>query len=367
MSNQLSEQTLTGSLQLSAPEWLWLLPAIVLISLLVRAIGRRDQSASVLSVGTSNRDHFIHPLIHLLPRVFTHQRASSFRALIHVLLFVSLVVCLAEPVRIGAQRPDPPPERDIVFIVDTSVSMDLRDYVLNNERIDRMSMLKVVLDRFIQQLAGDRLAIIIFADNAYTLVPLTRDQALLRSMAARIQTTMAGRFNNVGEAISLAIKQTETLQATKRHRVLVLLTDADGSTGIIKPETAAELVLDAGLPLYSVAIGASSASAEEKRITGLIYEPVDLPLLADISARTGARSYQAGDVQALEQAIADISQHESNARELAPRYYRQALYLWPLLFALGLVILLSLLSWLPILSTRRQVSSTANDAGEHSA
>ena len=60
----------------------------------------------------------------------------------------SIAISLTEPVRIGERLPDPPQERDIVFIVDTSISMILRDYVLDGKRIDRMTLLKGVLDRF---------------------------------------------------------------------------------------------------------------------------------------------------------------------------------------------------------------------------
>ena len=58
----------------------------------------------------------------------------------------------AGPVRIGARLPDPPDDRDIVFIVDVSVSMVLRDYELDGQRIDRMNLLKALLDRFTQGL-----------------------------------------------------------------------------------------------------------------------------------------------------------------------------------------------------------------------
>jgi len=134
-----------------------------------------------------------------------------------------------------------------------------------------------------------------------------------------------------------------------------MLTDANNPTGSLDPDTAAELAVDAGLPLYTVAIGASTAAAEEQRVTGLIYEPVDVALLKSISQRTGARTYQAGDAQALEQAINDIAQHETNQRVIEPRYYREPLYLWPLLLAAVLLIISSIVS-----SPKRAKTKTHN-------
>jgi Ca-activated chloride channel family protein len=321
------------------PAWLWLLPALLAVMLLWRVLGKHCDTASLFATGS--RQRFLHPLIHLLPAAATTRHASLWHTLLVGLVFVLLVLSLAEPVRLGTRLPDPPRERDIVFLVDASVSMNLRDYVLNGQRIDRMSLLKAVLDRFVQQLPGERMAIVVFGDSAYTLVPLTRDHELLRRQLARIETTVAGRFNAIGDAIALGVKQAEA--QPKRRRVLVLLTDADQPTGAIEPRAAAELARAAGLPLYTVAIGASGAEAAEQRNAGLIYQPVDTALLASLAQRTGARSYQAGDTHALQQAIADISRLESNVRKLPPRYVQQPLYHWPLLLALALVLLTPLL------------------------
>ena len=70
-----------------------------------------------------------------------------------------------------------------------------------------MSFLKSFLDRFAQQLEGDRISVIVFGDSAYTLLPLNEDLQLTRRMLSRIKTTMAGRFNALGEAIALGVKE----------------------------------------------------------------------------------------------------------------------------------------------------------------
>jgi Ca-activated chloride channel family protein len=351
--------SIAGSIELTHPEWLWLLALLFLATLIWRAVGIRKQASS-LAMGSANTRHrILHPLISLLPKNQLLHKTSFLRIMVYGLAMTCIVISLAEPVRIGERLPDPPQQRDIVFIVDTSISMILRDYVVDGARIDRMTLLKGVLDRFVQQLPGERIGIIVFGDEAYTLVPLTRDQDLLRRMLSRIQATMVGRFSNVGEAIALAVKQTRQQQQAQRHRVLVLLTDVDAATGSIRPDTAAELAFEAGLPLYTVAIGATTAAADEQRNTGLIYAPVDLALLKAISERTGAHSYQAGDAHALEQAINDISQHETNKREQAPRYYREPLYLWPLLAGIALLVL-SIISAMfgSVLASKRSIPVT---------
>lgn len=326
--------------ELSQPEWLWLIPLFIGIAAVSNLAKNKYLTKSTASsfADISTKQKLLHPLLDLLSlKTETIKSTASFR-LLYVFIFCLLTLALAQPVRIGEKLPDPPQERDIIFIVDTSVSMILRDYVLNGERIDRMSLLKGVLDDFIRKLKGERMSIIVFGDHAYTLVPLTSDQFLLRRMLSRVQVTMAGRFNAIGDAIALAVKQAtqindKTGKINKRKRILVLLTDADQPTGEIEPDIAAQLAKNANLPLYTIAIGATSLAAEENRLGGLLYSPVDLTLIHGLSSITGAKSYQAGNPNALENAIQAINLHETNKRKIQPQYFRESFYYWLLITA----------------------------------
>ena len=333
--------------ELSQPEWLWLIPLYIIVNLILISIKNKHLStaepANLGKLSGENQHLYLHPLISLLPLNTKTLKQKPAQYLFYTFIFVLLVLALTQPVRVGEKLPDPPQERDIVFIVDASVSMILRDYILNGERIDRMSLLKGVLDSFIHKLRGERMSIIVFGDHAYTLVPLTDDQLLLRQMLKRIQATVAGRFNAMGEAIALAVKQA-TKESNKRKRILVLLTDADQPTGKIDPKLAAELARQANIPLYTIAIGATSLAAEESRQGGLLYSPVDRDLIQALSDATGAKSYQAGNPQALENAIQAISLHESNKRKVKPVYFRQALYYWLLITAFVLVTIRQLIN-----------------------
>lgn len=329
-----------SSYQLSQPEWLWLIPLAILTYVILLRINTHSANKSVASLAVIDNENknVIHPLAGLIAATAKTQKIKSSTNLVYFLSFCLFVIALTQPVRIGEKLPDPPQERDIVFIVDASVSMILRDYILDGERIDRMTLLKGVLNDFIHKLKGERMSIIVFGDHAYTLVPLTTDQFLLQKMLSRVQATMAGRFNAMGDAIALAVKQVASTDklAAKRKRVLVLLTDADQPTGDISPETAAQLAKKESLPLYTIAIGATSIAAEESRQGGLLYSPVDLKLVQRLSEITGAKSFQAGDPDALTKAIQAISLHETNKSKSKPLYFREALYHWFLIFAVSL-------------------------------
>jgi Ca-activated chloride channel family protein len=327
-----------GNIVLMHPGWLWLLPALIIAALLWHHILGRDDSIS-FTAGMTRNISLIHPLLHLIPRRESHRGQRMLMHTVLWLVLACLVLALSQPVRIGKQLPQPPRERDIVFIVDTSLSMILRDYVMNGQRIERINLLKNLLNRFVQRLQGERIAVVVFGETAHTLVPLTRDQQLLTTMISRISAGMVKRHNAVGDAIALSVR--EASQDKHRRRILVLFTDAGEDTGSVKPRAAAQLAAEAGLPLYTIAIGAGTAEAKEQRqYSGLLYQTVDLALLKSLADTTGAHSYQASDSQALEQAVADISRQEENTATHQRVYYaRHPLYMWPLLLGLGLITL----------------------------
>lgn len=317
--------------ELTQPEWLWLIPAVIISSIILNLIKNKflTNSTPCSLADTSSKNLLLHPLINTLDLNLKNRKLKSAFKPTYIFSFIFLVVALTQPVKVGKKLPDPPQERDIIFIVDTSVSMILRDYVLDGERIDRMSLLKGVLDNFIRELKGEKMSVIVFGDNAYTLVPLTSDQYLLRRMLSRVEATMAGRFNAIGNAIALAVKQaTDNKKNSKRKKILVLLTDADQPTGDIDPVVAAMLAKKAQLPLYTIAIGATTIAADEQRLGGLLYSPVDLELINKLSNITGAKSYQAGNPNALESAVQAINLHETNIGSSQPQYFREAQYYW---------------------------------------
>jgi Ca-activated chloride channel family protein len=352
----MSVATWFENIELLYQGWLWGWPVLISVTLILKQLsGNRITIVAKEALLTSSSQQYVR-VIHPLVSLFSKQKSGTARwnwtmmFAVWIILFL-LALALSQPVRIGKKIPDTPQERDIVFILDTSVSMLLRDYVFEDQRVDRMTLLKGLLDEFVQQLDGERIAVVIFGDSAYTYIPLTRDHNFIRKMLSRIQTTMAGRFSAVGEAIALAVKQAS--QKPDRKRILVLFTAANQTTGKIAPLAAAALAREANLPLYTVAIGAGSYQAEEKdRRGGLIYHPVDHQLLQQLASQTGARSYQGSDPSALKRAIADIDQRETNKAEVVPRYFREPLYQWPL--SLALIIL----SLFPL---KRLIKAASND------
>ncbi len=331
-------------LQFLQAGWLWLIPACLIFFLLYRLrpdYSQKMESASLSS--TRDKTAFFHPLATLLSRQ-DKKTQTAYKSIIYSICFILLTLAMAQPAKTGKKLPPPPPLREITFIIDASVSMILRDYILDGKRIDRMSLLKTVLNNFISQLPGQKMSIIVFGDHAYTLVPLTSDTQLLTAMINRVEATMAGRFNAMGEAISLAVSQSTKAEKKNAHRrILVLLTDADQPTGSISPLSASKLAGRQKMPIYTVAVGASSDKAAERKLAGLLYSPVNLTLLQAITENSGGKLYRATDYHSLQQAIQQINSSTTYQQKSKPVFYRQPLHQWLLISAILLFSLYQLI------------------------
>ena len=302
-----------------------------------------------------DNQQYLHPQYELIKKLVNVKNSGTIRyfrwlRFILIWLVISLsFMAMAQPEWIRKHLQESSKYRDIVFVVDTSISMMQRDYLLNEKRIDRMTLLKGILSRFIDRLKGDNISIVVYADSVYTLVPLTRDHHLARTMLSRVSVGIAGRSSALGDALAQAVHEAE--QSINRNRVLVLLTDATRLTGGINSNVAMELARQAGLHVYTVAIGARTSEASEKKISGLIYDPADIERLKKIATHTGGHFYWAGDTRALSNAIRDIELAERSQDKPGIKYIRQPLYQWPLLAAIILFTVLQI----PVLRQKDEI------------
>lgn len=330
--------------------WLWLLPVFWLYLFWWFTTVKEASSISIADADSSAHNHFYHPLADQIINLSENETDNSAYKLKNKLwlkpafwwqgfAISSLIIALAEPVLIGKRLPDPPPERDIVFLVDTSVSMQLKDYSLNGDPIKRMDLLRKLLDEFTIKMEGEYISVIIFAENPYILVPLSNDQYLIRRMLSRVTTTLAGRYTAVGDALLMALK--EANKRSDRHQTFILFTDADESRGQVTSLAAAKLVAEKHIPVYTIAIG-SSKKEKDKDIKGGLYQAVNLPLLKEISETTGAKSYQVHDSKAIQEALDSILSQRQNLSEVEPYFEHKTLYFYPLIFGLLILILFSL-------------------------
>jgi len=103
----------------------WLTPYLAILPLLA-AVPLLFLPASLAGEG-SGKGVFLHPLAHLLPTTPEPQWQRHLHRALFTWLWLCLTVAIAQPVQRGAKLPDLPPERDILLLVDVSISMTLTD------------------------------------------------------------------------------------------------------------------------------------------------------------------------------------------------------------------------------------------------
>ncbi len=341
------------------PEWFILLPLLWLYLFWQskkQAQSHAQNNEPTIALGMSKTSSFHHPLAKLFAENVT-QKASKKRLKIWTALIISsLVVSLAQPILRGEKLPDPPPERDIVFLVDTSISMQLKDYQVDGVAISRMDLLRQLLDQFASRMKGERISVIIFAEQAYKLVPLSNDQNLIRKMLQRITTSLAGRYSDIGSALLLALQEAKKQELQlenqsklkKRHQTFILFSDADESRGKVDVHAATALLVENDIPLFTIAIGGSKSKKAETE--GGLYHSVNMQLFDDLAEQTNGKSYRVENSDTLEKAISDISKLRKNLAIQEPKYIKIPLYFYPLFLGFLLLFLRQLLT---LLSNKR--------------
>lgn len=323
------------------PGWLWAwLPSVFALSLLLR---RNRLGALTRVPAFAGAQAYRHPRLDALRELDSirlQQQAAhgAFRRWAgYALLLLCIHVALAQPYRPGRQLPTPPEYRDTIFIVDTSISMVLRDYLVAGERVDRMTILKSVLTHFIEQLKGNRIGLIVFSEQPYTLAPLTADAALLKTLVRRLEpATLTGRTTDLGKAMLYTLQQLQQADESKlaQKPVLVLITDVNRTNRDMDPSAVAAYLHAQGYRFHTIGIGAASYEAQESDSRGLIYQPANFDLLKSIAESGGGRFSWADNAASLQAAIQAIQSAERRQVTVEPRYVMVPLYQWPLLAGL---------------------------------
>tara|TARA_B100001250_G_scaffold110467_1_gene93262 strand:- start:349 stop:1077 length:729 start_codon:yes stop_codon:yes gene_type:complete len=151
----------------------------------------------------------------------------------------------------------------------------------------RLEKAKFEISQMIQQLKGDRVAIIVFAGSSHMYLPLTIDYEAARLFLDQIDTKM---IPTQGTALSMAL-ETGLSAFTKddsKYKVLVLVTDGEDHEG--KAIELAGQAAKRGMIVHAVGVGTSNGSlipiidkqgirdykrdAEGKLITSLLNEKI---------------------------------------------------------------------------------------------
>lgn len=196
---------------------------------------------------------------------------------------------------------------DIMLAMDISQSMQIEDFDPN-----RLEAAKQVALDFIGGRRQDRIGLVVFSGDAFSLAPLTTDYELLRTYVESINFEMIeNRGTAIGSAIAVVTNRMRESEAVSK--VCILLSDGDNTAGNIDPITAAELASAYGIKIYTIVVGREGLVPYGKDFFGrpnMIENTVDETTMRRIAEIGGGEFFRATDNEALASVFSKIDKLE---------------------------------------------------------
>lgn len=323
-------------LELAQPLWLLLL---LPLAGWVGLAWRRAQGEAPAVV-------FNHPALPLA--AVTRLPAPSLRwpVVLRGLAFALLVLALAQPRELGDWIKPPPEGRDMVLLIDTSLTMSISDFRQGEREVERMTVLKETLGRFIDGRPGDRFGVIVFGSEVATLTPPTFDRAHVAAQIQRIQVGMVGNDTALGDALGMALKQVRTRRL--RPAIILVSDGADSNAGTLTPAEALAVAHQAGVAIHALQFGSDPFAAGRAASAGsALTESEPQPDLADLARLTDGQYFSVASADDAERVIQAIDRFEPTLSPPAQQRQVREWY-WALL-----ALAAALLVWARWLVSRR--------------
>lgn len=248
-----------------------------------------------------------------------------------------LILAMSRPVLLNETVERKTEGIDIILVVDLSTSMRAEDL-----RPNRFEAAKAVASEFMDGRENDRIGLVVFARQSFTLVPPTLDYRLLKRALADLKMGQVEDGTAIGMGLATAVNRLRHSQTASK--VVILLTDGENNAGEIDPLTAADLAQSFGIRVYT--IGASTEGTApypvDDPVFGRRYHSIrvdiDEPMLTEMATKTGGRYFRARDTNALRGIYAEIDRLERSEVEETVFIDRKDLY--PYFLIPGLMLLL---------------------------
>jgi len=271
---------------------------------------------------------------------------------------VLVAIALARPQRIDDKREAHQQGYDLMLAIDLSGSMLAEDNRRPGEGPNRLQVIKPVIRAFIENRPNDRIGIVVFATQAYTLSPLTFDHAWLARQLERLEIGVINSDHTaIGDGLGVALTRLEQAGREEGNRrkgaFVVLLTDGSNNSGVLTPLQAADVARARGIPVYTIGAGKDGYTflpVRDERGRTVTYQQIladlDENTLSTIANQTGGRFFRARDADTIDTAFKSIDRAQKI--EFEAKAYLITTELFPWFAAPGLACLLGaglILAW----------------------
>jgi Ca-activated chloride channel family protein len=312
------------------PYLLLLLPLIPVVAWLK---GRRGQEAA-----------FLYSSVQLVKGITGISRSRIGQILLRMrwLALALFIIGLARPQLGEGQATIRASGIDIVVALDLSGSMASEDFELRGDRVDRLTIAKDVLEKFIGRRVSDRIGLVAFAGRAYIAGPLTLDHDFLLQNIERLNLNTIEDGTAIGSALTAALNRLRDLKS--KSKIVILMTDGQNNAGQVPPLTAADAAQALNVKVYTIGVGTRGTAPfpyiDPFGRKQYVQQPVDIDedTLKKIAAKTGGKYYRADNSDTLRAIYSDIDRLEKT--EVEVKKYQRYRELFPWVVLPGLVVLL---------------------------
>ena len=242
-------------------------------------------------------------------------RSAPLPDILRAAAWLLLLIALARPQTGQAREVLRGQGIDIVIALDISGSMAALDFQPDN----RLEVAKRVIGEFVAGRSYDRVGVVVFARNAYHLVPLTLDYTVLQTLlgGVKLVTTlidpsgMNASLDGTAAGTGIASAAAMMRDSKARSKVIVLFTDGATNEGL-DPVTASEAAHALGITVYAVGIGIMGDVPFPEADGTITTVPSDLDeeTLQRVTEAGGGRYFRATDAEGLREITAQIDRLE---------------------------------------------------------
>ncbi|MDE3236454.1 MAG: VWA domain-containing protein [Bacteroidota bacterium] len=285
----------------------WILPLLLIVPYLIfwHIRSHRKQTAAL----TITTTHFIQ---------HTQNWKTTFRylpLLLRCIAIAAFIVAIARPRQKFTEQQTEGEGIDIVLCFDISGSMTEQDFTPN-----RLEASKAVASKFVEGRPGDKIGIVIFSSQSFTLCPVTTDH---NAVLAQISNIENGYLQEEGTAIGsgLATSVDRLKDSKSKSKVIILLTDGVDFGGQISPDIAMNMAKLYGIRVYTIGVGSNkSMDVQVQSMLGTTTQTRKMEfnegLLKQLATQTGGQYFHATDNEALKKIYDSINLLEKSKVEI---------------------------------------------------
>ena len=262
--------------------------------------------------------------------------------ILRIVAFVALIIALARPQSSNTTENIDTEGIDIVLAMDVSGSMIAEDFKPN-----RIEAAKEVALNFVDQRPTDRIGLVIFAGESFTMCPITIDHNVLKEQISQIKNGMITDGTSIGAGLATAV---DRLRFSKgKSKVIILMTDGVNNTdGAISPLTALEIAKAYGVRVYTIGIGTMGQAIMPVQTPMGIQKQmmpveIDEALLKEIASGTNGKYFRATGNKSLQDIYTDIDKLEKTKVDITSyKHYAELFFPFAILAVICLLLEIAL-------------------------